>query len=169
VIREERLEDRDAIRAVNRAAFGGETEARLVDLLREAGEFIVSLVSLREDHVVGHVLFSRIWVETPGGRIAAASLAPMAVLPEWQRRGVGSELVRRGLELCGERGVPFVVVLGHPEYYPRFGFSAELARRLTSPYSSAGAAWMAVELRAGSLEGVNGRVVYPAAFEAGSE
>jgi putative acetyltransferase len=88
----------------------------------------------------------------------------MAVIPQCQRRGIGSALVRRGLELCRERGKSIAVVLGHPGYYPRFGFAAELAKNLGGPY--AGDAWMALELVPGALDGVKGTVQYPKAFGA---
>ena len=98
------------------------------------------------------------------GVLPALALAPMAVLPEWQRQGIGSMLVRAGLDLCREAGHEIVIVLGHPEFYPRFGFSADLARPLTSPYSSAGDAWMALELVPGALRRVAGEVRYPLPF-----
>lgn len=165
MIREETVGDAEAIRSVNRAAFGGEVEARLVDLLRENGDVLVSLISFDGASIDGHILFSRVRVLTNAGTTTiAAALAPMAVVPGRQRQGIGSELVRRGLEECRLRGIPFVVVLGHPEYYPRFGFSAERARALTSAYSGAGNAWMAAELTPGALEGFAGEVIYPEAF-----
>jgi len=88
----------------------------------------------------------------------------MAVRPEWQRKGMGSALVWRGLELCRNLGRSIVVIVGHPDYYPRFGFSAELAKALQGPYSNADAAWMATELVPGALKGVTGTVRYPRAF-----
>jgi len=107
-------------------------------------------------------LFSELPIETGQGLIDAVSLAPLAVNPICQRQGIGSALVRQGLEHCRERGKPIVVVLGHPGYYPRFGFSAELAKKLHGPFS--GEAWMALELRDGALDDVEGTVRYPEAF-----
>src|SRR5436190_9240659 len=121
-IRHEAAADHEAVRHVNRLAFGGEDEARLVDALRSGGHSRVSLVAEVEGRVVGHVLFSEVPILTDGGTVAALSLAPMAVLPDFQRRGVGSALVREGLEVC-RAGHRIVVVLGHPAFYPRFGFS----------------------------------------------
>lgn len=164
MIREQIPGDREAIRCVNRRAFAGDAEVSLIELLMEEGAVIASLVAVEDGAVVGHILFSRVVLETGGRRLPGASLAPVAVLPEYQRRGIGSSLIRRGLELCGERGALFAVVLGHPEYYPRFGFSAETALPLASPYSHAGAAWMALELVPGVLDGAAGTVAYPAAF-----
>ena len=101
-------------------------------------------------------------IESAERTLRGAALAPMAVLPQQQRSGIGSMLVRRGLEICGQRGVEIVVVLGHPTYYPRFGFSAELAGKLQCEY--AGPAFMALEIRPGSLPAAGGVVRYPAAF-----
>jgi putative acetyltransferase len=161
-IREETAEDHAGIREINRLAFEGDDEALLVDRLRSEGLVVASLVAAVKARVVGHILFSRLPVETPNGTIDAVALAPMAVRPEMQRNGIGSLLVRRGLDVCRERGEAIAVVLGHPGYYPRFGFSAALAQRLTSPFS--GDAFMALELMPGALDGVTGTVRYPEAF-----
>lgn len=161
-VREETPPDHAAIREVNRLAFGTSLEGRLVDRLRGEGLLIASLVAVSGSCVVGHILFSVLPIETGQGVIRAASLAPMAVLPEVQRTGIGSALVRRGLDVCRERGFPIVLVVGHPDYYPRFGFSAEKARALESAY--AGEAFQALELAPGALDGVQGRVRYPEAF-----
>jgi putative acetyltransferase len=160
-IRDETTADREAIREVNRRAFGGEAEAWLVDRLRDDGLVVASLVAVDAGSIVGHVLFSDLPIETPVGVVPAAALAPLAVVPERQRQGIGSALVRRGLGVCRERGRAAVVVLGHPGYYPRFGFAADLARSLRAPY--AGEAFMALELEPGSLAG-GGIVRYPDAF-----
>jgi len=163
-IREEIPADHDAVRELNRQAFNGDAEVELVERLRTSGAVIVSLMAVENDAIVGHILFSDVAIETEPAVIRAVSLAPMAVAPKFQRRGIGSALVRRGLELCRERGRSVVVVLGHPDYYPRFGFSAALAKNLKSPYSNAGAAWMALELVPGALHGITGMVRYPKAF-----
>jgi putative acetyltransferase len=161
-IREEITEDHDAVRELNRLAFGGNDEADIVDRLRNAGLVVASLVAIEKDEIMGHILFSELPIETDQGIIGAISLAPMSVHPKYQRQGVGSALVREGLELCRQRGKSIVVVVGHPEYYPRFGFSAELARILQGPFS--GDAWMVLELTKGALENVSGTVRYPEAF-----
>lgn len=160
-IREETAADGVGIREVNRLAFAGDEEARLVDRLRADGEFIVSLVAVDDDAVVGHALFSRLPIERGGDVVRAAALAPVAVRPDRQRQGIGSALIRRGIALCRERGCAAVVVLGHPEYYPRFGFSAGRAANLRAPFS--GPAFMALELESGALAG-GGEVRYPPAF-----
>ena len=150
------------IRSVHEAAFGGAEEADLVDNLRTAGDVLVSLVAELEGRIVGHVLFSRMWIEAPGGLVPAVALAPVAVLPEQQRRGIGGQLIRQGLGLLRDRGEKVVIVVGHPDYYPRFGFAGEKAASLESPFPAE--AFMAMELSPGALEGIRGRVVYPAAF-----
>jgi putative acetyltransferase len=162
-IRPEAEADRDAVRRLNRLAFEGEAEARLVDALRDGGHVRVSLVADLDGEIVGHVLFSDLPIVTADGTVPALSLAPLAVLPRHQRQGVGSALLRRGLEVCREQGHRIVLVLGHPEFYPRFGFSADLARPLESPFGG-GEPWMALELVPGALGNVSGRVEYPPPF-----
>jgi putative acetyltransferase len=162
VVRDEILEDYEAIGNLNRLAFGGNEEAELVDRLRSTGLVVVSLVAIEDDEIVGHILFSDLPIEANQGVIDAVSLAPMAVHPKWQRQGIGLALVRRGLEICRGLGKTIVVVLGHPGCYPRFGFSAELAKNLHGPFS--GDAWMALELKKGALVNVKGTVRYPEAF-----
>ncbi len=166
IIRNEHRGDLSQVKLVHRRAFGRDAEARVVERLHEDGEVIVSLVAARDGLIVGHALFSRLPIETEVGDIGAAALGPIAVLPEWQRRGIGSALVRRGLEECQLRGCAAVVVLGHPEYYPRFGFSAARAAALQAPYS--GEAFLALELVPGVLAR-GGVVRYPAAFQSVAE
>jgi putative acetyltransferase len=163
VIRPEAAADHAAIREVNRLAFGGEDEARLVDALRAGGYARTSLVAEEGGRVVGHVLFSDLPIVTASAAVEALALAPLAVLPSHQRRGIGTMLVREGLRACRVAGHRIVVVLGHPEFYPRFGFSAKRADRLKSPFP--GPAFMAVELVPNALEGVTGEVRYPQPFE----
>jgi putative acetyltransferase len=165
LIRPERSEDWKAIRHVTRKGFDGDAEANLVDALRDGGFVEVSLVVETNNGIIGHILFSRLPIITDAGRVEAVSLAPMAVLPSHQRQGIGSKLVEAGLDTCRKQGHKIVVVLGHPEFYPRFGFSAELARRLKNPFGE-GEAWMAMELVPGALEGIEGQVKYPAPFNA---
>lgn len=165
ILRGENTEDTDerlAIRSINEAAFGGQDEADLVDSLRTEGVVLVSLVAARGNRIVGHILFSRMSIETTSGSIAAVALAPMAVLPGHQSRGIGGRLVRYGLDLLRRQGERIVIVVGHPGYYPRFGFSSENTRALESPFPPD--AFMAMELSPGALDGVRGKVGYPAAF-----
>lgn len=162
-IRLETNHDRTAIWHVNQAAFDADAEANLVDALRDGGYADVSLVAKIDDLIVGHILFSRLSILTRTGAVDAVSLAPMAVHPSYQRKGIGSKLVLAGLEACRERGHKIVVVLGHPDFYPRFGFSANLARSLENQFGS-GNAWMAIELVPEALAGIEGRVEYPPPF-----
>jgi putative acetyltransferase len=161
-VRPETPADREAVYRVNRLAFGQDEEAALVDALR-SGYSRVSLVAEVDGVVVGHILFSDLPILTDSGIVSALALAPMAVLPEYQRRGIGSALIRAGLAACGEAGHRIVVVLGHADFYPRFGFSAKLAESLVSPFSGRDS-WMAAELVPGALAGVRGRVQYAPPF-----
>jgi putative acetyltransferase len=161
-IRLECAGDWEQIRQVNEAAFGRTDEADLIENLRAEGAVLLSLVAEIDGRSAGHILFSRMSIETVSGPIDAVALAPMAVLPEYQGRQIGSELVRRGLDELRERGERIVIVLGHEHYYPRFGFSTEKARPLASPFPPE--AYMALELQSGALDGVAGSVKYARAF-----
>lgn len=130
VIRPERPGDEPAIRRVNREAFGQPDEAALVDALRRGCPDLLSLVAVDRSEIVGHILFSPATI----GEVEGCGLAPMAVLPGRQRQGIGSRLVRAGVKLLRERGVPFVIVLGHPGYYPRFGFERASARGISAQW-----------------------------------
>jgi putative acetyltransferase len=162
IVRAETPQDLEAIREVNRQAFGQEDEARIVDALRDGGHARLSLVAEEGGQVVGHILFSDLSIVTQAGTLHALALAPMAVLPARQRQGIGSGLVREGLRACAEAGHRVVVVVGHPDYYPRFGFSAQLAEQLNSPFT--GPAFMALELVPAALANVTGEVRYPPPF-----
>ena len=154
--------DDSAIRWLNDDAFGGTYESRLIEDLRAADLDAVELVPVENDDIVGHILFSVLATTIDQQAVPALALAPMAVRPDRQRRGIGSVLVRAGLSLARERDWRAVIVLGHQKYYPRFGFSAALARPLEAPFS--GDAFMALELEPGALRGEKGRVTYPPAF-----
>ena len=164
-IRPETSRDRAAIWNVNQEAFGGDAEANLIVALRDGGFVEVSLVAEVNGEIIGHILFSRLFIVTKASTVNALSLAPMAVLPSHQRQGIGSRLVEAGLDTCREAGHKIVLVLGHPDFYPRFGFSAELSRPMASPFGG-GEAWMALELVRGSLDGVEGRVEFSPPFSA---
>ena len=147
VIRPACAGDHDAIRAVVTAAFGQPDEAALVDALRADGDALVELVVEEDDVVVGHVLFSPLTTDT-GARFAA--LAPLSVAPHHQRDGLGTMLMQVGHELCRAAGVEALIVLGHPDYYPRVGYSAAAAKTVTAPFS--GPSFMALALRPGALD-----------------
>lgn len=121
-IRREQRDDIPALRLVNDTAFGQPAESSTVDAIRRACPDAVSLVAVDSDRIVGHIFFSPVVVSDASGATQGMGLAPMAVLPESQRQGIGSMLVRAGIEVMRDRGCPFIIVLGHPEYYPRFGF-----------------------------------------------
>lgn len=162
-IRPESPADHAAVRVVNQQAFGADAEAILVDALRDEGDALFALVAEAEGEIVGHILFSRLPIAMANGdEVVAAALAPLAVMPAWQRRGIGSALAREGLVRCRELGLPAVVVLGDPAYYTRFGFRPELARGLASPWS--GPHLMALELTPGGLAGGRGVPRYADAF-----
>jgi putative acetyltransferase len=156
------LEERSAIRAVNTAALGGLYEADLIDKLRTDGNAIISLVAEIDAGIIGHIMFSRMWIRTSTGLASAVASAPVAVLPKHQRKGTGGRLIRHGLELLRSRGENVVIVVGHPDYYPKFVFSQEKASSLASSFPAD--AFMAMELRAGAPDGIQGAVVYPPAF-----
>jgi putative acetyltransferase len=163
-IRPERAEDEAAIRAVHCAAFPTDTEARLVDRLRTGGHARVSLVAEEDGVVVGHIVFSPVLVGAPPARCEGLGLAPVAVLPAHQRQGVGSALTRAGLAVCRQEGIAFVVVLGHPGYYPRFGFQPASAAGLDNEYG-AEEAFMVLELQPGALPTPGGLVRYGPEFD----
>ena len=158
-IRDETPDDYPAIRELNERAFGGPAEARLVDMLRAANKAVISLVALDQNRVVGHILFSPITVAEAPGNFRGVGLAPMSVLPEFQNRGIGSRLVREGLEACKREGYAVVVVLGHANYYPRFGFSRAKDYGLDNEYDATDE-FMVIELQEGILTGLRGLVKY---------
>ena len=164
IIRRERREagERSSVHSVNELAFGRPDEADLVDRLRTDGVVLLSLIAESGNRIVAHILFSRMWIETARESISAVALAPIAVLPAYQRQGIGGRLIRQGLDLLRSEGEHIVIVVGHPEYYPRFGFSRQKARFLESPFPLE--AFMAIELSPGALEGIQGKVKYPPAF-----
>jgi len=161
IIREERPEDVEAVRRINDAAFGQPDEGRIVDALRENCRELISLVALDEKEVVGHILFSPTELRGEHGVLVGIGLAPMAVSPDHQRRGVGSALVEHGLRLLRDRLCPYVVVLGHPEYYPRFGFERASAHGVAPQWDGIpDEAFMLKVLGPPGLGGVRGTLHY---------
>jgi putative acetyltransferase len=122
VIRDEAAGDEPAVRVVLEEAFASPLEAGIVDALRAACSDRLSLVAEGDGGIVGHILFTPAEIDAPEGVLRGYGLAPMAVRPAWQRRGIGSALIAEGIRRLRDAGVPYVIVLGHPEYYPRFGF-----------------------------------------------
>jgi putative acetyltransferase len=162
-IRPESEADRAAIRAVNTAAFETSVEADIVEALHAKGVRLVSLVAELDGATVGHILFSPVSLaEHPQLRVVA--LGPMAVVPHHQRNGIGSALVREGLKRCRQLGYQAAIVIGHPEYYPRFGFVPAGKFGIRCEYDVPENVFMIVELEAGALRGVSGLIRYDEAF-----
>ena len=163
-VRHERPKDLAAIRSVNERAFGRPTEAGLVAALRKRGQITLSLVAVQEGRVVGHILFSPVIIESDNEIYPAVGLGPMAVLPELQRQGIGSALIKTGLKECREAGHERVVVLGHAEYYPRFGFIPARRYGVRCEYDVPDEIFMVLELRKGAFQGKAGTVKYQPEF-----
>ncbi len=165
LIRPETPDDYAAIREVNLAAFGSPLEAALVERLRGDGLVIASLVAVDDaGQVVGHILFSPVRIMTTrGDQMQVASLAPMSVLSSCQRSGIGSMLVEHGIEVCKRAHYHAIVLVGHPRYYPRFGFTHALVAGLKNLFA-ADEAFMGMEFVRGALSEIEGCVVYPEAF-----
>jgi len=164
-IRAEAEGDHAAVRRINLRAFETTLEADLVDAVRPAAQPLVSLVAELDGAVVGHILFTPVMVRDGETTSSAIGLGPMAVLPELQRRAIGSRLVEAGLEACRELGEHAVVVLGHADYYPRFGFrpAAEFGLHYRGPDFDP--FFFAAELENGAFEAIRGMVEYLPEFE----
>ena len=163
-IRRETPEDINSIRYVNELAFGQREEAELIDKLRNRDAVTLSLVAVHAGQIVGHILFSPVTVESEGSRFEAITLAPIAVLPEYQRKGIGSQLVQVGLKECYQLGHEVVVVVGHPDYYPRFGFIPAKSKGIDCEFEVPDEAWMIIELKEGALAGRSGTVRFQPEF-----
>ena len=163
-IRREMPEDVDSIRYVNEQAFVQKQEVELIDKLRNRDLVTLSLVAVEADQIVGHILFSPVTVGSEYSSFAAIALAPMAVLPAHQGKGIGSQLVRVGLKECRRLGHEIVVVLGHPDYYPRFGFVPARTRGIYCEIEVPDEAWMILELREGALTERSGTVKFQPEF-----
>lgn len=164
LIRPEALGDVPAIADVTDQAFGGPAESLLIERLRAAGAATVSLVAERGPEVVGHILFSPMVIEGPNGDAEALGLAPMAVRPDLQKAGIGSALIRTGLESCRKMDVGRVILLGHPEYYPRFGFQPASTFGIKGDYEVPDEVFMAIELIPGAFDGITGTAHYHKEF-----
>lgn len=154
--------DYPGIFEVEKAAFGREDEARLVEKLRQRGEVDFECVARAHGEIVGHILFSPVALARQEETLRGSALAPLAVRPDWQKRGVGSALVRMGLEFCASRGVGVALVVGEPSYYSRFGFDSELGRLVEAPFPYP--FLQALELEAGVLSGGGWSAQYASSF-----
>jgi putative acetyltransferase len=162
LIRPQRDEDAAAIRQVHLAAFPTPAEADLVERLRASGKAVIELVALDGDSVVGHILFSPVALEPLAGTVGLG-LAPLAVLPDHEKHGVGRRLIQNGLAECHKWGAGFVVVMGDPPYYSRFGFEPAANHGLRSEYD-AGDAFMVFKLASGALPPAGTLVKYAPEF-----
>jgi putative acetyltransferase len=165
VIRPERPADEEAVARLHREAFDGPGEAELVGRLRQGGLVAVSLIAEEDGEIVGHILLSWLKAEIGGEPLYALALAPMAVAPARQRRGIGSALVEASIDAAREIGADVILVLGHKYFYPRFGFSSQKGAIFDNPFNSD--AFMALELGPGALCYAQGSVTYPPAFGLG--
>ena len=165
VIRPETPEDADSIRHVNEQAFGQEDESKLIEKLRNHGALIISLVAVQDNEIIGHIAFSPVTVEAERSSFDAIALAPMAVLPAHQRQGVGSQMVRAGLEECRRLGHEIIVLVGHPDYYPRFDFVPARTGGIDCEFEVPEEAWMILELREGALAGRRGTARFQPEFK----
>ena len=161
MIRPAEPRDFPAIRGVITHAFGQTEEANLVEELRADGEVLCEFAAASDIAIQGHVLYSRLRIERGRDCLTAAALAPVSVLPAFQRQGLGGELIGAGNARCAELGCVAIIVLGHKDYYPRFGFQAGAAAHLDAPFS--GPHFMALELKPGALKN-GGAVRYAKAF-----
>lgn len=168
VIREERPEDIEAIRKINEEAFGQPAEAEIVNKLRGSCENLLSLVAVQGGEVVGHILFSPATINGEGTtfEVSGMGLAPMAVLPRCQGQGIGSLLIHNGIKMLREKGCPFIIVLGYPEYYPRFGFERASRYGIHSQWSEVpDEAFMILILNKSAMVGASGVARYRKEFD----
>lgn len=165
-IRKEILEDHKAVREINDKAFGQPEEGRIVDKIREACEEIISLVAVEDKKVIGHIFFSPAIINHNEKEIKGMGLAPMAVHTEHQNKSIGSLLVNEGIKRVKETGCPFIIVLGHEKYYPRFGFEAASKYGIISQWEGVpDEAFMVMILDKDSMKGISGMATYRKEFD----
>lgn len=163
LVRDERQNDHEAVYQLNTIAFGTSAEAKLVDALRQQANPVVSLVAEENGAIAGHILLSPVTLSNHS-ELNMMGLAPMAVLPDCQRQGIGSALVQAGLQRCQQLGCVAIIVLGHPDYYPKFGFQPSVNFNIRSEYDVPDEVFMALELVPDALSGKSGTIKYHHAF-----
>ncbi|MEJ2595236.1 MAG: N-acetyltransferase [bacterium] len=168
ILRKENNSDYADIVRVNDLAFGRKAEGNLVNALRKTDLYIpdLSIVAETDSQVVGHILFYPVFIHDKGKKFATLTLAPMSVLPDFQKKSIGKLLVLYGLQVAHDLNHSSVVVLGHPSYYPKFGFQPASKWNIKSPFPAPNEAFMARELKKGGLQNVSGKVEFPEAFAA---
>jgi putative acetyltransferase len=168
-IRSESPNDYSQISDVIYSAFEQKNEVRLVKTLRASPDFIgeLSLVAILNNLIIGHILFSKIIIKSEKAEFPALALAPLAVKPEFQNQGIGSKLVEKGLEECKRLNHKIVIVLGHPNFYPKFGFKPANDFGVMAPFAVPNESFLILELTSGALRSVSGIVEYPLAFDEG--
>jgi putative acetyltransferase len=169
-IRPEKAGDREEQKSIydlHLRTFGRRVEPELVGKIRSSENFIpeLSLVAVNENKIAGHVIFSLISIKSKREEIPVLALSVLCVLPEYQKRGIGTKLVGRGFEECQRLGHNFVIIVGLPSYYPRFGFVPASGYGLSPAFEVPDEAFMAVELTSGALNGISGTVQYPPEFD----
>lgn len=167
-ITHETVGDYEAIKKINDLAFGQEDEGRLVEKLRKKNDFIPELSSIAKINKkpVGHILFYPVYIRSKKTNHISLSLGPMAVLPDFQKKGIGKKLVQNGLARAKRLGFRSVIVVGHPNYYPKFGFQLASTWGIEAPFEVPDNAFMAIELEKDALKNINGTVIYPPEFNA---
>ena len=169
IIRQETNEDIKEVFEVNNMAFGQDHEAKLVDILRNNKSVFIpelSLVAIHTNRIVGHILFTKIKIDDNNGNLyESLALAPMAVSPELQKCGIGGQLIRQGLDIAKDLGFTSVIVLGHENYYPKFGFKHATKWNIKAPFDVPSNVFMAIELVNGGLKNISGSVIYPIEFK----
>lgn len=169
IYRPETQDDFQEVFEINHKAFGQQNEAKLVNALRNNPNVFIpelSIVASKNNAIIGHILFTKINIKNDDKTLnESLAIAPMAVLPEFQKNGIGGQLIRRGLETAKQLGYQSVIVLGHEDYYPKFGFEPAEKWNIKAPFDVASNVFMAIELVKGSLENISGTVIYPKEFE----
>jgi putative acetyltransferase len=165
--RPEETKDHAAIFEINQLAFPEDNEARLVDMLRDSESYVngLSMVAEKDGEIVGHILFTKLTIESSNRDNIALSLAPLAVKPNFQRQGIGAGLIKEGIKACKSLGYGAIVVVGHPEYYPKFGFSPAREKGLGTPFPVPDDAFMVYELVPGYLDNIQGIVKLAPEFD----